>query len=123
MMTTIGWTAVYNETLAGTKNESAAIEAADKATRESQPNTNALFTSEAFREGSGIWRGLMLFGLPLNRLFNMYRRLPRAFAGRNIRYIVSVTLGQALTGLAIGATFGKLGDRDDDEKDRLRKAA
>jgi hypothetical protein len=123
MMTTIGWTAVYNETLAKTRDEAAAIAAADKATRESQPNTNALFTSEAFREGGGIWRGLMLFGLPLNRLLNMYGRLPRAIAERNIRYLVSVIIGQAVTGLAIAAVFGKLGDKDDDEKDRLRKAA
>ncbi|MDR2803538.1 MAG: hypothetical protein LBB22_04530, partial [Treponema sp.] len=45
MMTTIGWTAVYNETFRKTGNEEQAIIKADKATRESQPNANAFAQS------------------------------------------------------------------------------
>jgi hypothetical protein len=123
MMATIGWTAVYSETLAKTKDEAAAVSAADRALRESQPNMNAYAASEAFRDGSGMWRGLMLFGLPLNRIFNMYRRLPKAIAEKNYRYAVNTILGQAVLGIAIAGIFGKLSDDGDDPAKIARKAA
>ena len=129
MMTTIGWTAVYNETkakelkggAASEVAEAAAIKAADKATMESQPSINTWNTVEAFQPGSGIWRGLMMFGVPLNRLYNM--RLAEQARDGNLRYAIGYPLAMALTGIICRAMFGYFAGDDDDRKKTLRKAA
>jgi hypothetical protein len=130
MMTTIGWTAVYEETrakelkagAASEAAEAAAIKAADKATMESQPSISTWNTVEAFQPGSGVWRGLMMFGVPLNRLYNMWQRLPAAARDGNMRYVIGYSLSMAISGLICRAMFGYFAGDDDDRKKTLRKA-
>lgn len=99
-----------------------AVNKADDCVRLCQPSNRKTDLAPLFKNGNEIQKALLQFTTSLNVIWqNIRYDIPYAVRQKQFRNVVTMILGYAAAGLAMGIVCDGLGGDDEDEAEKLRK--